>query len=127
MVWAAFKMLLALGIVLGLLFFLLRFLKQTSWGRKQGPAEGAIRVLTSQWIAPRKYISLVEIGGEVLALGVSESQINYLTKIEHPEMLEKIGTPGHPGPGGLRPVFLNNLPLKKEALIRRLKSVTHGK
>jgi flagellar biogenesis protein FliO len=123
MAWAAFKMLLALGIVLGLLFLLLRLLKQTSWGRKEGTGGFAIRVLTTQMIAPRKYISLVEIGGEVLALGISEAQVNYLTKIEHPELLPKTGHPGPNGSGDPRPSWLNHLPLRKEALIRRLKGV----
>ena len=126
MVWAAFKMLLALGIVLGLLYVLLRYFKQAPWGRRALPQDFSIRVLTTQLIAPRKYISLVEIGGEVLALGVSEAQINYLTKIEHPELLAKIGQPGLSAPGGPRTSWLNQLPLKKEALLRRLKSVPHG-
>ncbi|MBI5584051.1 MAG: flagellar biosynthetic protein FliO [Deltaproteobacteria bacterium] len=127
MAWAAIKMLLALGIVLGLLFFLLRLLKQTSWGRKERAGDFSIRVLTTQMIAPRKYISLVEIGEEVLALGISEAQINVLTKIEHPELLQKIGHPGPTGSGAPRPSWLNHLPLKMEALIRRLKSGHHGK
>jgi flagellar biogenesis protein FliO len=127
MAWAALKMLLSLGVVLGLLFVLLRVLKQTPWARKDLGADVSIRVLTTQLIAPRKYISLVEIGGEVLALGVSEAQINYLTKIEHPELLEKIGSPGPLVPQDPRPAWLNHLPWKKEALIRLLKSAAHGK
>jgi flagellar biogenesis protein FliO len=126
MAWAAFKMLLALGIVLGLLLLLLRVLKQTPWGRKDGVTDFPIRVLTTQVIAPRKYISLVEIGGEVLALGVSEAQINYLTKIEHAELLQKIGSRASAAPDP-RPAWLNQLPWKKDDLLRRLKSVTHGK
>jgi flagellar biogenesis protein FliO len=127
MAWAALKMLLALGVVLGLLFVLLRVLKQTPWARKDQGADFSIRVLTTQLIAPRKYISLVEIGGEVLALGVSEAQINYLTKIEHPELLEKIGSPGPSVSQDPRPAWLNHLPWKKEDLIRLLKSAAHGK
>jgi flagellar biogenesis protein FliO len=127
MAWAAVKMILALGMVLGLLFILLRVLKQTPWARRDLGADFSIRVLTTQLIAPRKFISLVEIGGEVLALGVSEAQINYLTKIEHPELLEKIGVPGPSVPQAPRPAWLNHLPWKKEDLIRRLKSAAHGK
>ena len=87
--WVVFKMLFALSLVLGLLFLLVRVLKRTPLIRKDFPTDDDIRVLTTKPISPRKYISLVEIGGEVLALGISEAQISYLTKIENPEWLEK--------------------------------------
>lgn len=111
--WVVFKMLFALSLVLGLLFLLVRVLKRTPLVRKDLPADFDIRVLTTKPISPRKYISLVEIGGEVLALGISESQISYLTKIENPEWLEKWrrGTP--PRPAGTLPAWMGNFPLKK--------------
>ena len=111
--WVVFKMLFALSLVLGLLFLLVRVLKRTPLIRKDLPTDFDIRVLTTKPISPRKYISLVEIGGEVLALGISESQISYLTKIENPEWLEKWrrGTP--PRPAGTLPAWMGNFPLKK--------------
>jgi flagellar biogenesis protein FliO len=111
--WVVFKMLFALSLVLGLLFLLVRVLKRTPLIRKDLPTDFDLRVLTTKPIAPRKYISLVEIAGEVLALGISESQISYLTKIENPEWLEKWrrGTPPHPV--GTLPAWLGNFPLKK--------------
>ena len=89
MIWAALKMALALGIVMTFLIFLVRMFKRWE-GRRSGAGSGAgIRVLTSKLIAPQKYVSLVEIGGEVLALGVSAQQITFLTKIENKEMVKK--------------------------------------
>jgi flagellar biogenesis protein FliO len=90
MIWAASKMILGLGIVFVLLFFLMRVLKRTHLVRGELSLESGIRLLATKPIAPHKYISLVEIGGEILALGISESQITLLTKIENKEFLEKM-------------------------------------
>jgi len=111
--WVAFKMLFALSLILGLLFLLVRVLKRTPLIRKDLPTEFGIRVLTTKPISPRKYISLVEIGGEVLALGISEAQISYLTKIENPEWLNKWTGGNPPGPIDTLPAWLGNFPLKK--------------
>ena len=89
MILATLKMLLALGAVCLLLFFLARLLKRWDWNRNRIPADNGIKVLASKLIAPQKYVSLVEIGGEVLALGVSAQQITFLTKIENKEMVKK--------------------------------------
>ncbi len=90
MIWAVSKMILGLGIVFVLLFFLMRVLKRTHLVRGELSLDSGIRLLTTKPIAPHKYISLVEIGGEILALGISESQITLLTKIENKEFLEKM-------------------------------------
>jgi len=95
MLWATLKMVLALGGVIALLVFLVRLFKR--WERVQGNlgADSGIRVLTSKLIAPQKYVSLVEIGGEVLALGVTPQQITFLTKVEDKAMIRK--TMSRPG------------------------------
>ena len=90
MIWAASKMILGLGIVFVLLFLFMRLLRRTTLAGGDMSSESGIRLLTTKPIAPRKYISLVEIAGEILALGISESQITLLTKIENKEFLEKM-------------------------------------
>ena len=65
------------------LLFLSRRLKRDGYSPKGTSLRIGIRVLSTKPIAPQKYISLVEIGGEVLALGVSEGQITLLTKVEN--------------------------------------------
>ncbi len=90
MTWAILKMILVLGTMLGALFFLGRVMRK---GRRMtGAASGdsGIRVLATQTLAPQKYLSLVEMGGEVLALGISEAQITLLTKIENKEFIERL-------------------------------------
>jgi flagellar biosynthetic protein FliO len=90
MVWPVLKMIFALGLFLVLFFFLIRLLKRVDWIKGKRSSGGSIQVLTSQCIAPQKYVSLVEIGGEILVLGISAQQITFLTKIANQDSLKKI-------------------------------------
>ncbi len=91
MTWAIIKMILVLGTILLALFFLSRLVRGRRMGNGGGTDSG-IRVLASQCLAPQKYISLVEVGGEVLALGISEHHISLLTKVENREFIQKISS-----------------------------------
>ena len=102
MIWATLKMTLALGAVMTLLVLLVKLFKRWEGSRRMAGPESGIRVLTSKLIAPQKYVSLVEIGGEVLALGVSAQQITFLTKIENKELVKR----SLPNPG-LKPETLS--------------------
>jgi flagellar biogenesis protein FliO len=123
--WSMVKMILALGGVGAVLLFLLRQLKRKDSVRKGLPSNSGIRVLATQPIAPQKYISLVEIGGEVLALGVSEAQITLLSKVENRDFVEKMT---NQGTGRLEPFSLlhclQGLPLRskgpKPGFLRRI-------
>ena len=81
-------MLTALGIVLGgllVVFYLMkRFLKRDVGGSK----EQLIKVISSQYIGIKKNISLVEIPGSILVVGISNDNISLLTKIEDKVVLE---------------------------------------
>ena len=121
MIWATLKMILALGGVLVLLMGLVRLFRRSSWGGASSGADAGIRVLTSRMIAPQKYVSLVEIGGEVLALGVTSQQITFLTKVENQEMVKKNLPHQEIGPEALS--WLRGVPLllkkKKEAILEK--------
>jgi flagellar protein FliO/FliZ len=84
----AFQMLTALGIVLGgllIIFYLMkRFLKRDAGSSK----EQLIKVIASQYIGLKKNISLVEIPGSILVLGVSNDNISLLAKIEDKVVLD---------------------------------------
>jgi flagellar biogenesis protein FliO len=88
MIWAAFKMILAMGMGLGLLYILTRFTKRLDLARRGPQGDNGITVLTRKLIAPQKYVALVEIGGEILALGISAQQVTFLTRIENKEMIQ---------------------------------------
>lgn len=90
MAWAILKMILVLGTILVALFFLARLMKKNRMMTGGSASDSGIRVLATQCLAPQKYLSLVEMGGEVLALGISESQITLLTRIEKRESIERI-------------------------------------
>jgi flagellar biosynthetic protein FliO len=90
MVWAIAKMILVLGAVLVVLLLLIWLGRRMAVGRGNFYSDGQIRLLTTQAIAQRKYISLVRIGGQILVLGISEAQITLLDKIENREFVEKI-------------------------------------
>jgi flagellar biogenesis protein FliO len=122
MIWAIIKMVLALGIVCSALFFLTRLLKRNGLSKRILPLDSEIRLLTTQLIAPRKYISLVEIGGEVLALGISETQITFLTKIENKEFVQRLvdTRSNRPAPFFLFHNFSRSFKGPKLGLLRRL-------
>jgi flagellar biosynthetic protein FliO len=89
MVGPILKMVLALGLFLFFFFFLTRLLKRMNRMKGSAGGGGSIQVLTSQCIAPQKYVSLVEIGGEILVLGISAQQITFLTKIANQDLLKR--------------------------------------
>lgn len=87
---SALQMLTALGIVVGgllVVFYLLRrFLKRDVGGGKGR----LIRVIASQYIGIKKNITLVEVPGTILVLGISNDKISLLTKIEDKEIQENL-------------------------------------
>lgn len=87
---SAFKMLGALAAVLGGLFLAVhaarRYLART--GMVAG--ERLVRVIASHPIGAKKSVTLVEIPGAVLVLGVAGERIELLSRIEAPEILERI-------------------------------------
>ena len=84
------KMLSALGIVLGgmlvFFYFMKRYLKRDFSGSK----EKLIRVLASSYIGVKKNISLIEIPGSVLVVGITNDNISLLSKIEDKDILNKL-------------------------------------
>lgn len=59
-----------------------------------GPPDLSIRVLSSRYIGVKKYISLVEVPGAILVIGVTRDQIRLLSKIENPDILDRFKKPG---------------------------------
>ena len=86
----ALQMLTALGVVLGgliiVFYFMKRFLKRDVGGSK----EQLIKVIASQYIGIKKNISIVEIPGSILVVGVSNDNISLLTKIEDKVVLDDL-------------------------------------
>ena len=82
------KLMLFMGSLMLILYFCARMFKRLNAVKGNSFSDVGIRVLTSKLIAPQKYISLIEIAGEVLALGITPQQVTFLTKIENKELLK---------------------------------------
>jgi flagellar protein FliO/FliZ len=89
----AVKMFLVLGILLGGLIVSLYLVKKLT-GRKGSQSKGRlIRVLANSYVGVKKSISLVEVPGAVLVLGITSDRINLLAKIEDADTLQGLTTP----------------------------------
>lgn len=89
----ALKMITALVIVLGGLFIVFYFLKRILKRDAGGSSEKLIRVLSSSYIGVKKTISLIEVPGSILVLGITSDNICLLTKIEDEEILNRFKRP----------------------------------
>jgi flagellar biogenesis protein FliO len=84
------RMVTTLSLVLGLIFLLFfgfkkYVLKNTAFGGGK-----LVQVLSTNFLAPKKNIALVEVAGEILVLGVSDQNISLLTSIREPARIEEI-------------------------------------
>jgi flagellar protein FliO/FliZ len=87
---AALKMLAALAAVLGGLF-VLRHVARRTLQRSGGPSPARlVRVVASQSIGVKKAVTLVEVPGCVLVLGVSSDRVQLLTRLDDPQVLERV-------------------------------------
>jgi flagellar protein FliO/FliZ len=77
---AGIKMVLVLLLLLGVLLSALYAFRRLAGA---GQASGRpIRVLASSYLGPRKVISMVEIPGKILVLGVTKNDIRVLDRID---------------------------------------------
>lgn len=87
---SALKMLAALAVVLGALFAAVALARR--FFQRSGAASGEplVRVVASHPIGLKKAVTLVEIPGAVLVLGVAGERIELLSRIDDPETLGRI-------------------------------------
>lgn len=76
-------LLLLLGAMFGILWLMKRFIYK--FDTKANNSLG-IRVLTTQAILPKKYISLVKFKDRVFLLGISDNAINLIDKVDAEEL-----------------------------------------
>jgi flagellar protein FliO/FliZ len=85
------KMLFALAVVLGLMiasaYVLKRIISHTPAGIDNG---SAINILMTRYLGPKQSIMMIEVLGEMLVVGVSSGQMNLLTKISDPALIERM-------------------------------------
>lgn len=89
---ATIKMVVSLVLVLGLLWGLyLLTRKKMSAGHKSAPG-GMIQILENRYLGVKKSITLVQVPGSVLVVGVSADKLNLLSRIDDPEILSRLKT-----------------------------------
>jgi len=106
MLATSFKMLAALALVLGglgIFFYITKRVMRKDIGTSGGEM---IRVLASQYIGLKKNISLVQIPGAILVVGIAGDSIRLLTKIEDKTILDQIHDRGS---GRITPSFSDQL------------------
>jgi flagellar biogenesis protein FliO len=92
MLSTGFKMLVALGLVLGGLGIFFFFAKRVMRKDIGGNRDKLIHVLANQYVGVKKNISVVQVPGAILIIGISGDSIRLLTKIEDKEILDQIQT-----------------------------------
>ncbi len=88
LLWNLVKVLLVFGILIGALYYILRFLSKTKNARY--PVHGVMRVLSSLPVSQGKQLQIVDVSGILLVIGVSDNSVNLIKEIESPEIKERI-------------------------------------
>jgi flagellar protein FliO/FliZ len=84
------KAFIPLIIILCLLYGVLIVIKKYGSSIKGNKQSGVlIKVLSSQMIMPKKFISIIRVDDKLLVLGVSESSITLLKELEPSEEIEQ--------------------------------------
>ena len=82
-----FKVVGALILVVGIMVFIVMWMKKmgrAKGGLKQG---SLVKLIDTKMIAPKKYVAVVQVGNNMLALGVSDQQITMLHQLDKTENL----------------------------------------
>ncbi len=88
---ATVKMVLSLALVLAILWGIHRWSRRSLAVGTGVPKGGRwIKVLGNHYLGPKKSITVVQVPGTVLVLGVGTDQVNLLTKIDDPEVLAEL-------------------------------------
>lgn len=86
MIGASVKLLLSLGFVAGGLFLMVYLYKKFTNQTLTGNKSQRLKILETKYLGNKKSISLVEVPGTVLVIGVTNEKINVLEKIKLSEI-----------------------------------------
>jgi flagellar protein FliO/FliZ len=89
---AAIKMMFSLGVVLLIVWGLYRMAKGKLPTHTIGGKPKFIQIVDSQYLGVKKSITMVKIPGSVLVLGVGANDVNLLSRIDDPDILDGIKT-----------------------------------
>ncbi len=87
------KTVLMLGIVIAVMLLLLWLFKKYmngAGGRFGRSQSSPIKVLSTSFLGPKKSLSIVDVAGEVLVLGITAESITCLATLDREDALEEI-------------------------------------
>ncbi|NBF40934.1 MAG: hypothetical protein GVY14_11005 [Spirochaetes bacterium] len=87
-VWDFVRMVIVLGIVIGIIYVVFYLLKRASGGRFENSP--MIRVLGSHGLPGNKALHLVEVGRQVFLIGVGDDSITLVSEISDQESLDEL-------------------------------------
>ena len=99
-----------MGVIIIGIYFLFRLLIKKK--KKLVTDSEVVKVLATFPLAANRIIQVVDIGGQVLVLGVSDSSINLITELQDQEVIDRIrlaSSKEHGGGGTFRGTFMNLL------------------
>ncbi len=111
-IWDILKALFPLVIIIGILYLVLRYVRKF-----YAPVKGInvsnyeIKVLATQMIMPKKYVSILKIKDKILVVGMSENSMSLLKELELEEG-DKIDTTQLAEKNSFVDLFRKNLSLK---------------
>jgi flagellar protein FliO/FliZ len=88
LLWILVRITFVFAILAGIFYYALRFLSKNRDARF--PVKGLMRVLSSLPLANGKEVQILDVGGMLFVLGLSENGITLIKEIESPEIKEKV-------------------------------------
>jgi len=82
-----FKAIGALLLILGLMLLMAKLFRKLGTGIGAIGQGAMINVLETRMLGPKKQVSIIEVGGEVLVVGATEQQINLISRLDDPSRL----------------------------------------
>ena len=81
--WDIIQIFLILGVMMAVMYLLLFLVKKYLYQfDKNNSSNTRIKVLSTQTILPKKYVSVVEFNDSVYLLGVSDQSVNLIDKLD---------------------------------------------
>lgn len=90
---AILKTLGALTMVIGLMLLTMFWLKKSGMVKTGPSKDGLISILDTRMLAPKKQVSVLQVAGTYLVVGISEQQISLLATLEANDQLIEAGQP----------------------------------
>jgi flagellar protein FliO/FliZ len=84
------KMLFALAVVLGVMLGALYLLKRIAGRNLAGGPESLIQILSTRHLGPKSSITMVDVAGRIIVLGVTANAINLLGEFEDEQITAMI-------------------------------------